>query len=105
MIQDPYNQLHEKLGNKNLKVANLIVNGLLSKFTEIQYILNTVKFDVLGIAETNLKENIKDDFIRIEGYSIARKDRVNKAGGGVILYYREDREDKHKDSFASNDKH
>ena len=76
------------------------MNGLLSKFMEIQHFLNTVKFDVFEVTETHLKENNNDEFIRIEGYSIARNDRVNKVGGCVLIYYREDL-DIHQDLFAS----
>ena len=45
--------------------------------------------DVLGISETWLFEDISDNEISFNGYSLFRYDRndlVKKRGGGVILY-------------------
>ena len=38
------------------------------------------------ITETWLSENIHDSAVAFDGYSLVRRDRVNKLGGGVCAY-------------------
>ena len=38
------------------------------------------------ITETWLRENIHDSAVEIDGYSLVRRDRVNKLGGSVCAY-------------------
>ena len=77
-----------ELGDKNLKIGHLNVNGLTSKFHEVQMILNDVKFDILGITETHLSEDVSNDWLSISNYNLVRKDR-DRHGGGVLIYFKE----------------
>ena len=80
--------------SKGLHVANLNVRHLPPKFNvdELRIMLaNGRGPDILGLCETFLDSNIADGQITISGYEFLRKDRcdtINKAGGGVLLYYR-----------------
>ena len=50
------------------------------------------KLDLLGIAETWLHDTVENSEIRIEGYSLYRRDRAeikSGRGGGVALYVRD----------------
>ena len=38
--------------------------------------------------ETNLKQNHDNDFVRIIGYNVYRRDRIGRRGGGVAVYVR-----------------
>ena len=80
--------LRRELGDKNLKIGHLNVNGLTSKFREIQLILSDINFDILGITETHLSEDVSNEWISINNYNLARKDR-DRHGGGVLIYYKE----------------
>ena len=78
---------------KGLHVANLNVRHLLSKFDEIGIVLASENGpDILGMCETFLDSSTPDNLISVTNYEFLRKDRsctINKAGGGVILYYRD----------------
>ena len=45
--------------------------------------------DVLGVAESWTNDKILDAEIAISGYEMFRKDRMDKRGGGVLLYVKE----------------
>ena len=76
--------------NKNLKIGHININGLASKLTDIQFLLKEVEFDILGITETHLTEDISNELIRILGYNMVRRDRSNGSkGGGEVIYYRD----------------
>ena len=87
--EDPFLVLKQSLGDKNLKIGHLNVNGLVNKLCEVQHLLDVVKFDLLGITETHLNSSISDDWIRVSGYNFVRNDRDFR-GGGVLIYFKED---------------
>jgi hypothetical protein len=65
--------------------------GLVSKIDVLKQYVSEMNMDIIGIAETFLKEDVMLAEISIEGYTIYRKDRYNfkeGKGGGVILYIR-----------------
>ena len=51
-------------------------------------IVTECNFDIMGICETFLDDNVADNEICIEGYTTVKKNR-NRHGGGVILYIKE----------------
>ena len=86
------NELTE-FGKVHLKLGHVNVNGImtLSKLREIKVLLQTAKFDMLGITETKLISRTTDEQLDIEGYKFIRKDREKEdGGGGCMLYYLED---------------
>ena len=86
---DVYKMLRSTLGNRNLKIGHINVNGLLAKLADIHLLLSEVKFDLLGITETHLTDDISNNLIKIIGYDLARRDRSGSKGGGVVIYFRE----------------
>ena len=87
--EDPFLVLKQSVGDKNLKIGHLNINGLVNKLCEVQHLLYVVKFDLLGITETHLNSSISDDWIKISGYNLVRRDR-DSCGGGVLIYFKED---------------
>ena len=55
----------------------------------MKILLENTPLDVLVITETHLNSNISDNELRIDGYSLKRKDRINREGGGCTIYYKE----------------
>ena len=55
----------------------------------MKILLENTPLDVLALTETHLNSNISDDELRIDGYSIKRKDRINREGGGCAIYHKE----------------
>lgn len=74
--------------NKNLKIGYININCFVNKLIDIQFLLKEVKFDILGVIEIYLIEDILNELIRIFGYNMVRRDRLNGLkGGGVVIYY------------------
>ena len=73
-----------------LRILTLVT--LLPKVDEIRFTLaNENAPDILSLCEMILDSNISDGQVTISGYEFLRKDRcdtIKKAGGGVMLYYR-----------------
>lgn len=80
--------------NKNLlKVAHININGLENKLSEIIALLQEKDFDVLGITETHLTNQVNDEQLHIDGYKLYRRDRdeseckdAPKGYGGCLTY-------------------
>ena len=52
-----------------------------------QILIEDPSYDIMGVAESRLGNEVDDHFVSVNGYSILRQDR-NTEGGGVILYMR-----------------
>ena len=46
---DVYKMLRTRMGNKNLKIGRINVNGLLTKLADIHLLLSEVEFDLLRL--------------------------------------------------------
>ena len=66
----------------------LNIRGSLNKIDEMRTIVTECNFDIMGICETFLDNNVADNEICIEGYTTVKKNR-NRHGGGVMLYIKE----------------
>ena len=70
-------------------VPSILLSNAMSlapKIDEIAYTLNSTNTDIAFFSETWLKETVPDDPIKIKGYQLLRRDRKNRAHGGVCLY-------------------
>uniref|UniRef100_A0A2M4CV42 Putative reverse transcriptase n=1 Tax=Anopheles darlingi TaxID=43151 RepID=A0A2M4CV42_ANODA len=76
--------------NNHLKICHWNANSISNKKLEIIHFLKSNKIDILAIAETFLKPDIK---FTIPGYILHRKDRTDGCQGGVGILVR--REIKH----------
>ena len=73
---------------KHLKIAHLNARGLRGKVDELRILLKLCRFHVFGVTETHLTSEIADGEINIEDYSLVRRDRSGRQGGGCAIYYR-----------------
>ena len=62
------------------------VRSLLPQVDELDAILKLNHTSLAFITETWLNENIDDDAVQIPGYSLIRRDRNYRSGGGVCAY-------------------
>ena len=90
---------------KGLHFLHLNIRSLLPKISELRFILQNAKPAVLCITESWLDNSVSDNEIKIDGYSVIRKDR-DRSGGGVCMYINNrfafnPREDLHRDSMES----
>ena len=68
--------------SSKLKLAHINIRSYRNKEVEISLFLQENDFDILILNETWLKNNFKLD---IPNYSIARRDRPSRQGGGVAV--------------------
>jgi ribonucleases P/MRP protein subunit RPP40 len=72
-----------------LKCIYFNARSIINKLSELELLINSEQPDIIGITETWANENISDDELSFEGYSLFRKDRndpAKKRGGGIAMY-------------------
>lgn len=60
--------------------------SLLAKFDDFVLTVEDISPSFIFICETWLSPRIPDSLVDINGYTIFRSDRMNRAGGGVCVY-------------------
>ena len=78
---------------KGISFIGINARSLLPKMSEVRRVLERSSASIMAVSETWLDENIRDDEVDVQGYSIIRRDR-DRHGGGTLLYV--------KDSIAFN---
>ena len=82
-----YSTLSDSLYH-GLKIGCRNIRGLLGKIDELRFLVLECNFDIMGICETFLDDNVADHEIIINGFNVIRRDR-HRDGGGVLLYIKE----------------
>lgn len=77
-----------KCSLNRLKCFYLNARSIKNKFQELETVVISGGYDLVGITETWLSEEDGDEY-NIEGYKLFRRDRLNRRGGGVALYVKE----------------
>ena len=76
--------------SKGLSIIHFNCRSLRANLEYIKDILHelsaAVVFDVIGLSETWLKDNICLDEFQMDGFTLYTQNRTNKGGGGVALY-------------------
>ena len=76
-------QTHQT-NNKHIKIIQININGLKSKITELQQLIQQEQADIITIQESKLSD--KTTTPKITNYTAIRTDRQNNKGGGLITY-------------------
>ena len=79
--------LSTSFNSSKLKLAHINIRSCRNKEVEISLFLKENDIDILTLNETWLKNNFKLD---IPNYTITRKDRPSRQGGGVAILVRND---------------
>ena len=79
--------LTASFNSSKLKLAHINIRSCRNKEVEISLFLKENDIDTLSLNETWLKSNFKLD---IPNYTIARRDRLRRQGGGVAILVRND---------------
>ena len=74
---------------RGLSVVHLNVRSLLGKMDQLRLLCQRNGVDIMTLSETWLIKGIDDGEIELPGYSIIRRDRGERIGGGVIIYIRD----------------
>ena len=72
----------------NLSLIHLNVRSLKANFINIQRYLDVInfEFDIIAVSESWLNDHDDLTLFCLEGYDIVNMNRINKRGGGVLLY-------------------
>lgn len=71
----------------NLLVAHINWRSLINTFDDLKYYdITNQNFDILGLSEASLNNNISNASVRVSGYKLVRKDREGSRGGVVTVY-------------------
>ena len=73
------------LRRKGLHFLHLNARSVISKLVDLKRISQEARPAVLAVSESWLDSSVTDDEVKIDGYTILRKDR-NRNGGGVCMY-------------------
>lgn len=93
-----------QMTNKGFNVFSLNIQHLIPKLDQIKLLMyDNNNFDVFSFCETFLTSNSNDNDIHIPGYNMERRDRVNKAGGGIVVYIKQSVPYLRKTSFECDD--
>lgn len=75
-----------KVVSEYLKVCHVNAQSLTAHLDEFRLNFLKTKWDVICISETWLDHSIDSGFISLPEYTLFRKDRIGKRGGGVGVY-------------------
>ena len=70
-------------------MAHINVCSIRNKIDELRCLQLSCKFEVLAITETHLDKSIPSTSLKIDGMKMLRFDRLDRKGGGCILYFAE----------------
>ena len=84
-------------------ILNLNSRSVVNKLDEIFHLLDFHCVDIAGVTETWLSDTVPPSITTIDGYSCERRDRVEKKGGGVLAYIRENIQYNRLGYLESND--
>ncbi|XP_069936301.1 uncharacterized protein [Cherax quadricarinatus] len=75
----------------SLKVYYTNSRSLRNKIDELRLLASVGNIDIIGITESwfNLKDREIPSECNIQGYKLSHTDRINRKGGGVVMYVRE----------------
>ncbi len=72
---------------KGLKFVHININGLKSKFSDVNdMLINEENILVFGITETKLQDHTNSKELSIDNYNMFRYDREGREGGGSAFY-------------------
>ena len=71
-------------------MAHLNIQSLFYKKDQVANIMFSSEICIMGLTETFLKPKYMSQEIEITGYTSIRKDRIDKKGGGVLVYIQKD---------------
>ena len=71
---------------RGLTIAHLNIRGISKKTDELSVITHRYNLRVLAISETFLTSQHTDNLLNISNFSLERRDRLDKHGGGVCFY-------------------
>ena len=90
LYDDGLSTIPPNITSTNYRPSLYVINAAgLSKPQTVEQLsvdLNTYNIDIAAITETHLKQKHNDSVVSIAGYTLFRRDRLKRRGGGVAVY-------------------
>ena len=88
----PEKKNHNEISKNVLSICLINARSLMPKLHSLYETMQELKTDVCVVTETWMREDPEinqhlEDFTNLTGYSILRKDRENRRGGGVAILF------------------
>ena len=83
------NDSRARTSASRLLVGHLNVRSLTKHLDDVNLLLQSHKLDVLCLSETWMTQTVSNSILMFRGYTVARKDRTGRTGGGVAIIYRD----------------
>lgn len=74
---------------KSFSIAHINIRSLLPKFMDIKDIIKNKNYSIMLVSETWLTASIESNILKIDDYTLIRKDRGSR-GGGVGMYIKKE---------------
>ena len=84
-----------------LKCFYTNARSLMNKILELEIYIEEEEPDIIGISESWGTEAISSSEINFVNYTLFRKDRIKKRGGGVLLYIKNNIRAVHREEFVN----
>ena len=90
-LEDIYGEVSSQLLRfpRDIRVAHINVCSIRNKIDELRCLQLSCRFEVLAITETHLDKSIPSTSLKIDGIKMLRFDRLDRKGGGCVLYFAE----------------
>ena len=88
--KSPIEKINDDLNNFQNKftIGHLNSRSLNKNFIELKHVLDNTEFDAFAVSETWLTKNTPKSRYILNNFNIFRSDRLNKRGGGLCIYVR-----------------
>ncbi len=73
---------------EGFRVGHINITSLTKHIEQLRCYLHDKPLDILSVSEIGLDRSVDNNIAHVEGYNIARKDRLRE-GGGVTIYFRD----------------
>ena len=84
-----YKGIQGNTSKAEIKCICLNARSIINKTNELNIMVDDIKPHIIGITESWANNDITDAEFGLEGYVMFRKDRMERRGGGVLLYINE----------------
>ena len=75
---------------KGLRIAHLNINHITGTIDQVKLTLDNELSGIFCLSETFLNDNVDDRLLYHEGFELERRDRIVKAGRGLLCYIQYD---------------
>lgn len=82
--------INDNVSYKEIKTMYTNANSLVNKIDDLKCCVNNLKPQIIMVTETWMSDKITEQEMSLDGYTWYSKPRLNRPGGGVCIYVKEE---------------